>query len=59
VAGDLFAEEDQAVADLLAEKTSIPLPVYFTVGTKPLPQSVIDILSKDEEVGSDPLQCLS
>ena len=51
VAGDLFNEDDDAVADLLAENISIPLPTYFTVGVKPLPQRVIDRLSKDEDVG--------
>jgi hypothetical protein len=50
VAGDLFDEDDDAVADLLDEKISIPLPTYFTVGLKPLPQHVVDRLSKDEEV---------
>jgi hypothetical protein len=50
VAGDLFNEDDDAVADLLAENISIPLPTYFTVGVKPLPQRVVDRLSKDEDV---------
>jgi hypothetical protein len=50
VTGDLFAEDDETVADLLAENISIPLPTYFTVGIKTLPQSVVDKLTKDDEV---------
>lgn len=50
VAGDLFDEDDNIVADLLDEKISIPLPTYFTVGVKPLPRRVVDRLSKDKEV---------
>lgn len=55
VVGDLFDEDDDAVADLLAENISIPLPTYFTVGVKPLPQRVVDRLSKDEDVSFLPL----
>lgn len=51
VTGNLFAEGDQTVADLLAGNIKIPLPTYFTVGSTPLPQSVIDKIEKDEEVG--------
>jgi hypothetical protein len=50
VTGDLFADDDDAVSDLLADKISIPLPTYFTVGLNPLPQRVVDRLSKDEDV---------
>jgi hypothetical protein len=56
VAGDLFEEDDDAVADLLAEKISIPLPTYFTVGVKSLPQRVVERLSKDEDVSLVPSQ---
>jgi len=52
VSGNLFAEDDDTVADLLAGKITIPLPTYFTVGTTPLPQSIIERIEKDEEVGS-------
>lgn len=51
VTGNLFAEDDETVADLLAGKISIPLPTYFTVGTTPLPQSIIERIEKDEDVG--------
>lgn len=52
VAGNLFSEDNHAVADLLANKITIPLPTYFTVGTTPLPQRVIEKIEKDEEVRS-------
>lgn len=50
VAGNLFDEDDEVVADLLSEKILIPLPTYFTVGMKPLPQCVVERLAKDEDV---------
>ncbi|TAQ84982.1 hypothetical protein B7494_g6690 [Chlorociboria aeruginascens] len=50
VAGNLFAEDDNAVSDLIAEKISIPLPTYFTVGTAPLPHRIIEKIEKDEEI---------
>ena len=49
VAGNLFSEDDDPVFDLLAGNISIPLPTYFTVGTTPLPQQIIDKIEKDEE----------
>ena len=52
VTGNLFAEDDETVADLLAGKITIPLPTYFTVGSTPLPQSIINKIEKDEEVWS-------
>ena len=52
VSGNLFAEDDDTVADLLAGKITIPLPTYFTVGTTPLPLTIIERIEKDEEVGS-------
>tara|TARA_R110002060_G_scaffold26340_8_gene35849 strand:+ start:323 stop:661 length:339 start_codon:yes stop_codon:yes gene_type:complete len=50
VAGNLFAEDDTAVGDLLEGRINIPLPTYFTVGTTSLPQRIIDKIEKDEEV---------
>jgi hypothetical protein len=50
IAGNLFANDDDAVSDLLAERISVPLPTYFTVGSNPLPQRVVDKLLKDEDV---------
>ncbi|CZT02904.1 probable meiotically up-regulated gene 161 protein [Rhynchosporium graminicola] len=41
VAGNLFAEDETAVDELLGGKISIPLPTYFTVGTTALPQRII------------------
>jgi len=50
VTGNLFSEDDAVVADLLADKIVIPLPTYFTVGSTPLPQAIIEKIEKDEEV---------
>ncbi|KAL5320464.1 hypothetical protein ACEPPN_011269 [Leptodophora sp. 'Broadleaf-Isolate-01'] len=50
VAGNLFAEDDTAVDDLLGGRINIPLPTYFTVGTTALPQRIIDKIEKDEEI---------
>jgi hypothetical protein len=52
VSGNLFSEDNAAVADLLAGKIPIPLPTYFTVGSTSLPQPIIDKIQKDEEVFS-------
>jgi hypothetical protein len=51
VSGNLFtAEDNDSVSDLLAGNITVPLPTYFTVGTTPLPQRIIDKIEKDEEV---------
>jgi hypothetical protein len=50
VAGNLFSRDDDSVSELLADNISIPLPTYFTVGTTPLPQRIIEKIEKDEEV---------
>jgi hypothetical protein len=50
ITGNLFSEDDEAVADLLAGKIAIPLSTYFTVGSLPLPKSVVEKIEKDEEV---------
>lgn len=51
VAGNLFGTEvDEAIDDLLDNKIPIPLPVYFTVGTQPFPQKIIDKLEASEEL---------
>lgn len=50
ISGDLFAEDDDEVTDLLDGKIVIPLPTYFTVGLSQFPQRVIDKLSNDDEV---------
>lgn len=53
ITGNLFAEDNDVVSDLLAGKIAIPLPTYFTVGTTPLPKRIIEKVEKDEEVGSN------
>jgi len=50
VAGNLFLEDSDAVSDLLADQITIPLPTYFTAGTIPLPQRIIEKIENDEEV---------
>jgi hypothetical protein len=50
VAGNLFSQDNDSVSDLLASNIIIPLPCYFTVGTTPLPQRIIDKIENDEEV---------
>jgi hypothetical protein len=50
ITGNLFAEDDDAVSDLLAGKITVPLSTYFTVGTSPLPKRIIEKIEKDEEV---------
>lgn len=49
--GNLFgAEDDDSVTDLLEGKIKVPVTSYFTVGTNPLPQRIIDKILKDEEI---------
>ena len=50
VTGDLFSEDDETVGDLLANKIEIPLPTYFTIGTSPLPERVIEKLQTGEDL---------
>jgi hypothetical protein len=50
IAGNLFGDDDDAVSDLLAERISVPLPTYFTIGSNPLPQRAADKLSRHEDV---------
>lgn len=50
VAGNLFAEDDDTVGELLNGAIQVPLPTYFTVGTTPLPPRIIEKIEKDEEV---------
>jgi hypothetical protein len=49
VVGNLFGEDTNSVSSLLAGEITIPLPTYFTVGTRALPQQVIEKIEKDEE----------
>jgi len=55
VAGNLFSEDNGAVSDILAGKITVPLPTYFTVGTTPLPQQILEKIEKDEEVNFNSL----
>ena len=48
--GDLFDGESEEVQDLLNGSLVPAIPIYFTVGEKGFPQSVVDKLSKEEEV---------
>ncbi|KAH8814932.1 CwfJ C-terminus 2-domain-containing protein-like protein [Xylogone sp. PMI_703] len=50
VSGNLFGENDTLVDDLLSNKIPIPLPTYFTVGSIPLPQRIVDRISNDLEI---------
>ncbi|CZR50215.1 probable meiotically up-regulated gene 161 protein [Phialocephala subalpina] len=50
VVGNLFAEDDDAVSELLAGSIAVPLPTYFTVGTSPLPARINEKIKKDEEI---------
>lgn len=54
IAGNLFAEPDQSteadhedLAKLLEDKIEIPLPTYFTLGKRPLPNAVVDKLKSN------------
>lgn len=55
IAGDLFGDEDEELADLLAGNINVPLPTYFTVGLNPLPKSVVEKLSDNQQVRNLPL----
>jgi hypothetical protein len=48
--GNLFAEDNEAVSELLEGKIIVPLPTYFTVGLNPLPPRIVEKIEKDEEV---------
>ncbi|KAK4132380.1 hypothetical protein BT67DRAFT_457479 [Trichocladium antarcticum] len=51
--GNLFGgddQDDEQLTDLLEGRLEIPCPTYFTVGTTPLPQRVVERIEKDEEI---------
>ncbi|KAI1338611.1 CwfJ C-terminus 2-domain-containing protein-like protein [Xylariaceae sp. FL0016] len=52
IAGDVFeAGQDAAsTAKLLQGEINVPLSTYFTVGSKPLPDSVVERLEKGEDI---------
>ncbi|KAF9879684.1 cwfJ domain-containing protein [Colletotrichum karsti] len=54
VTGNLFgAEDDAAVEALLNGEIEVPLPVYFTVGTTPLPPKIVAKIEADEEIAEN------
>ena len=55
VTSNLFAagQDDEALHELLNGTIRVPLTTYFTVGTTPLPQSVVERIEKDEDVRSE------
>ncbi|KAL3492198.1 CwfJ C-terminus 2-domain-containing protein-like protein [Aspergillus germanicus] len=55
IAGDLFGEcsteqELKQMTDLLSGHIAVPLPTYFTLGSKPLPARVIEQIEANDEV---------
>ncbi|KAL4895407.1 CwfJ C-terminus 2-domain-containing protein-like protein [Aspergillus ambiguus] len=55
VAGDLFGDcstehELDEITALLQQNTTVPLPTYFTLGSRPLPTRVIEQLETHDEV---------
>ena len=55
IAGDLFGDcssdhELQQMTALLQGSISVPLPTYFTLGSKPLPARVIEQIEANDEV---------
>lgn len=50
VVGNLFAEENEDVADILVGRINVAIPTYFTIGDKPLPKSVVERLANGEEI---------
>lgn len=48
--GDLFDGESEELNELLSGKLLPAIPIYFTVGQNAFPQSVVEKLSKDEDV---------
>lgn len=50
IAGNLFANDDTALEELLNNKIPIPLTTYYTIGTTPFPQKVIDRLEAEQDV---------
>ncbi|KAH7027310.1 CwfJ C-terminus 1-domain-containing protein-like protein [Microdochium trichocladiopsis] len=52
ITGNLFSleQDDEALTRLLQGQVTVPLTTYFTVGTSPLPQRVLDRLQGDEDI---------
>ncbi|KAI1814375.1 CwfJ C-terminus 2-domain-containing protein-like protein [Poronia punctata] len=52
VTGNLFAadQDDESLTKLLKGEIQVPLSTYFTVGTTPLPQAVVERIEQDEDI---------
>ncbi|KAI1177502.1 CwfJ C-terminus 2-domain-containing protein-like protein [Nemania sp. FL0916] len=52
VTGNLFAvdQDIETINKLLGGVIRVPLSTYFTVGTTPLPQSIVERIEKDEDI---------
>ncbi len=52
ITGNLFGVEkdEDSLSRLLNGQISVPLSTYFTVGTNPLPEQVIELVEKGEDV---------
>ncbi|KAJ1327499.1 CWF19-like protein 1 [Microdochium nivale] len=52
ITGNLFGleQDDDALTRLLQGQVALPLTTYFTVGTSPLPQRVLDRLQTGEDI---------
>ncbi|KAI5926633.1 CwfJ C-terminus 1-domain-containing protein-like protein [Camillea tinctor] len=52
VTGNLFSadQDDATISRLLSGAIQVPVTTYFTVGTLPLPQAVVERIEKDEDI---------
>ncbi|KAI0103244.1 CwfJ C-terminus 2-domain-containing protein-like protein [Nemania sp. FL0031] len=52
VTGNLFAsdQDNETIDKLLNGTIQVPLSTYFTIGTTPLPQPIVERIEKDEEI---------
>ncbi|KAF3762635.1 hypothetical protein M406DRAFT_341820 [Cryphonectria parasitica EP155] len=49
VVGNLFGPaDDDAVSDLISGKIEVPVTTYFTVGTHPLPERIVEKVTNDD-----------
>ena len=54
ITGNLFGidQDKDEVTRLLSGQINVPLSTYFTVGTNPLPEEVVKLVEKGEDVCS-------
>ncbi|KAI1003794.1 hypothetical protein K3495_g4416 [Podosphaera aphanis] len=50
IVGNLFSADQDISTALFSSNISIPLPTYFTVGSTPLPEEIINKIEKNEEI---------